>query len=293
MEGLATRLRAAAEALGGTTHVEAGWLSGAAELLDRGEAQRIAVRAAAVWLEELVPEARTRKASLLSAWVSAAEALRLAIHAHESERGPLVEALFPAWRGPSLRRHADQALAAEAELQRRLSASYVARRLEEPATEAALRPALEALDAARRAWAVERDRPALTGAEADEVRGRLLTVAGETARTVDRLRWLVRAALVDWPDLADGVFPRRSRPSEPAARSESGDHDAQAPVEQAQGDAHEAVRADGADAPAAAAPGDRPNGTSADPPSTHHRPRPGPGHRTAGRSGKARSPRRS
>lgn len=203
--------------LGDTGSVEAGWLRGAAELLDQGEAKRTSVRAAAVWLEELAPETRARKASLLSAWVGAAEALRSAIHGHESERGPLVEALFPDWRGPSLRRHAEQALVAEAELERRLTSGYVARRLAEAATETALRPALEALDAARRAWAADRDRPALTGAEAEETRARLLAVAGETAHLLHRIRRVVRAALADRPDLAEVVFPRRGRPSEDSA----------------------------------------------------------------------------
>ncbi len=214
MEGLATRLRAAADALGGTAQVEAGWLRGAAELLDRGKAQRSSARASAVWLEELAPEARARKAALLSAWVDAAEALRSAIQAQESERGPLVEALFPDWRGPSLRRHVDQALAAEAELQRRLSSSYAARRLGEARTEAALRPWIETLAAARSTWAEERELPALPGPEAEEVRARLLAVARQTAQLLDRVRWVVRASLIDRPDLAEQVFPRRARPSE-------------------------------------------------------------------------------
>jgi hypothetical protein len=152
--------------------------------------------------------------------VDAAETLRSAIHGQESERGPLAEALFPAWRGPSLRRHADQALAAEAELQRRLSSSYVARRLEEAATATALRPALEALDAAGTAWAAEPDRPALTGTEAEEVRARLLALAGETAHTLDRVRWVARAALVERPDLAHAVF--RGARARPRPRHRSG-----------------------------------------------------------------------
>ena len=285
--------------LGDTGSVEAGWLRGAAELLDRGEAERTSVRAAAVWLEELAPEARARKASLLSAWVGAAEALRSAIHAHESERGPLVEALFPDWRGPSLRRHADQALAAEAELERRLTSGYVARRLAEPATETALCPALEALEAARRAWVVDRDQPALTGTEADETRARLLSVASETARLLDRIRRVVRAALADRPDLAEVVFPRRSRPSEASAEDASSSQGQQAP------------RSDEVEVPAAArprAPSPTPaavrrnrapranrseSGRPADPPVSKGQPRPRPESRRDGRAGKARPVRRS
>lgn len=204
-------MRAATEALGPTDEVEAGWLRGAAELVDRGEPERRAARAGAVWLEELAPEARARKASLLSAWVAAAEALRTAIHVHESERGPLVEALFPVWRPPSLRRHAEQASTAEAELRRRLASSYVARRLEELPTRAALRPALDALEAAATAWAAERDRPALSGTEADEVRATLIALAEQTSRTLGRVRRVVQAALADRPDLLEVVFPRRGR----------------------------------------------------------------------------------
>jgi hypothetical protein len=187
-------------------------------MLDRGQRQRSTVREAAVWLEELAPEARARKALLLAAWVHSAEALRSAIRAQESERGPLAEALFPDWRGPSLRRHSDQALAAEAELQRRLSSAYVARRLAEAGTETPLRPAIDGLAAARSAWAVDRDRTALAGVEAEEVRSRLLAVAGETAQMLERVRWIVRAALVHRPDLAEQVFPRRVRPAEPTAQ---------------------------------------------------------------------------
>jgi hypothetical protein len=184
---------------------------------------RRASRAEAVWLEELGPEARARKASLLSAWVEAAEGLRSAIHAHESERGPLVEALFPVWRAPSLRRHADQALAAEKELQRRLSSAYVVRRLAELATQSAVGPALETVAAAGAAWAAERDRPALSGAEADEVRARLLAVAGKGAHLLERVRWVSRAALTRRPDLLDTVFPKRSRAESPG-EGESTEH---------------------------------------------------------------------
>jgi hypothetical protein len=172
-----------------------------------------------VWLEELPSEARARKASLLSAWVDAAEALRTAIHALESERGPLVESLFPVWRGPSLRRHGDQARAAETELQRRLTSGYVVRRLAELATHTALGAALEALAGAGAAWAAERDRPALSGAEAEAVRTRLLALAGRTTRLLERVRWVARAALADRPERIDEVFPRRGRPADAAAGS--------------------------------------------------------------------------
>jgi hypothetical protein len=150
--------------------------------------------------------------------VDAVEALRAAVHLHETERGPLVESLFPEWRGASLRRHGDQALAAESELRRRLASSYVARRLGEQATEAALRPALDAVSVAGEAWAAERDRLPLSGDEAHAVRARLFALAGETARSLDRVRWVVRAALADHRDLAELVFPARGRAAEaPAA----------------------------------------------------------------------------
>jgi hypothetical protein len=217
VDGLAARLRTAAEALGDGAGIEAAWLLGAADLVDQGEAERHSVREAAVWLEELASEARARKAALLSAWVDAAEALRTAIQALESERGPLVESLFPVWRGPSLRRHAEQALAAEAELQRRLSSGYVARRLAELATHAALGTALEALAGAGATWAAERDRPALAGPEADALRRRLLAMAGRTAHLLERVRWVVRAALADRTELIDEVFPRRTRPADALA----------------------------------------------------------------------------
>jgi len=168
------------------------------------------MRSEALWLEELAAEARVHKAWLLAGWVNAAEALRSAIHAHESERGPLVEALFPAWRGASLRRHIDQALAAETELQRRLASGYVVRRLAELSTRSAVGPALEALAAAGAAWAAERDRPALAGAKANEVRDGLLAAAREASHLLERVRWLVRAALARRPDLLEVVFPKRT-----------------------------------------------------------------------------------
>jgi hypothetical protein len=143
--------------------------------------------------------------------VNAAEALRSAVHAHESERGPLVEALFPAWKGSSLRRHIDQALTAEVELQRRLASGYVVRRLAELTTRSAVGPALEALAAAGTAWAAERERPALAGENADEVRERLLAAAGEATQLLERVRWLVRAALARRPELLETVFPKRSQ----------------------------------------------------------------------------------
>jgi hypothetical protein len=182
----------------------------------------MAARAGAIWLEELPREARLRKAALLAAWVDAAEALRAAVHLHETERGPLVESLFPEWRGSSLRRHADQALAAEAELQRRLATSYVVRRLGERATETALRPALEALRGAAEAWGAERDRPPLAGAEAEKVRTRLLALAEATTHTLDRVRSVVRAALAARPDLLEAAFSRRARSSEVPAPGPGG-----------------------------------------------------------------------
>src|SRR5262249_20493567 len=123
-----------------------------------------------------------------------------------------------------LRRHADQAQAAETDLRRRLASAYVVRRLAERPTQAALRPALEALETAGAAWDAGRDRAALGGAEAEDARGALLALAEETARTVDRVRWLVRAALVAHPELTEVVFPRRSRAgdSEPATGADSG-----------------------------------------------------------------------
>jgi hypothetical protein len=220
--GLASRLRAAAKTLGPDRNIEASWLRGAADLLERGEPERMAARESAIGLEELPREARLRKAALLAAWVDAAEALRAAVHLHETERGPLVESLFPEWRGSSLRRHADQALAAESELQRRLTTSYVVRRLGERATETALRPPLEALRAAAEAWTAERDRPPLAGAEAEKVRTRLLALAEETTRTLDRVRWVVRAALAARPDLVEAVFSRRARSSEVPAPGPGG-----------------------------------------------------------------------
>jgi len=156
---------------------------------------------------------------VLSAWVDAAETLRTAIHALESERGPLVESLFPEWRGPSLRRHADQARAAETELQRRLASGYVVRRLAELATHDALGAALEGLAAAGTTWAADRDRPSLEGAEGDAVRTRLLAMAGRTAHLLDRVRWVVRAALADRPELIDAVFPKRTRQPQAAGGS--------------------------------------------------------------------------
>jgi len=216
VEGLAERLRAAAVAVEPERDVEAGWLCGAAVLVDRGREAARSARANAVWLEELASEARARKATLLSRWVAAAGALRDALHAHDSDRGPLTEAVFPEWREPALRRHVDQALAFEVELERRLSSAYVARRLSEPATEHALRPALDALAAARTAWSAERDRPALSGPEAEEVRSHLLAVAGETSRMRDRVRAVVRAAMEERPERIDAIFPKRARPGEPA-----------------------------------------------------------------------------
>jgi len=209
LEELAGRLRAAADAL---DEVEAGWLRGAADLVEAGGPERQAARAEAIWLEELASEARARKTSLLSAWVDATESLRSAIHVHETERGPLVEALFPVWKATSLRRHADQALAAETELQRRLGSAYVLRRLAELTTQSAVGPALEALAAAGAAWAAERERPALSGDEADTVRTRLLGAAQEGAQLLERVRWVVRAALVHRPELLETVFPKRGRP---------------------------------------------------------------------------------
>ena len=149
--------------------------------------------------------------------MNAAEALRSAVHAHESERGPLVEALFPAWKAASLRRHVDQALAAQVELQRRLASGYVVRRLAELATRSAVGPALEALAAAGTAWVAERDRPALAGAKADEVRERLLAAAGEATHLLERVRWLVRAALARRPELIETVFPKRTHPTGPSS----------------------------------------------------------------------------
>ncbi|HET6981050.1 MAG TPA: hypothetical protein VFI53_02860, partial [Myxococcaceae bacterium] len=214
LEELAARLRAAADAL---DEVEAGWLRGAADLVERAGPERQAARAEAIWLEELASEAKARKASLLSAWVDAAESLRSAIHVHETERGPLVEALFPVWKGASLRRHVDQALAAQTELQRRLGSAYVVRRLAELTTQSAVGPALEALAAAGTSWAAERERPALTGDEADTVRKRLLGAAENGAQLLERVRSVVRAALVSRPELLETVFPKRGRPAKPEA----------------------------------------------------------------------------
>jgi hypothetical protein len=219
-EGLAERLRAAAEALEPAHELESGWLHGAAALVERGEQTRRSTRAGSVWLEELAAEARARKAALLRAWLEAAGALRAALHAHDSERGPLTQALFPEWREPALRRHVDQALAFEVELQRRLSSGYVVRRLAEPATEGVLRPALDALAAAQASWSAERDRPALSSPEADGVRSHLLALAEETARTLERVRAVVRAALAERPELIEPIFPRRARSL--AASAENG-----------------------------------------------------------------------
>lgn len=219
-EGLAERLRAAAEALEPAHELESGWLHGAAALVERGEQTRRSTRAGSVWLEELAAEARARKAALLRAWLEAAGALRAALHAHDSERGPLTQALFPEWREPALRRHVDQALAFEVELQRRLSSGYVVRRLAEPATEGVLRPALDALAAAQASWSAERDRAALSSPEADGVRSHLLALAEETARTLERVRAVVRAALAERPELIEPIFPRRARSL--AASAENG-----------------------------------------------------------------------
>jgi hypothetical protein len=221
-------LRGAADALGRDASIEAAWLRGAADLVEREQAERHAVRADAMWLEELASEARARRTAVLSAWVDAAEALRTAIHALESERGPLVESLFPGWRGPSLRRHADQARAAETELQRRLASGYVVRRLAELATHDARGAALEGLAAAGTRWAADRDRPPLAGVEGDAVRTRLLALAGRTAHLLERVRSVVRAALAERPELVDGVFPKRARPAQvpaqaPAARTDAPD----------------------------------------------------------------------
>ena len=225
LEELAARLRAAADAL---DEVEADWLRGAADLVERAGPERQAARAEAVWLEELASEAKARKASLLSAWVDAAESLRSAIHVHETERGPLVEALFPVWKGASLRRHVDQALAAQTELQRRLGSAYVLRRLAELTTQSAVGPALETLAAAGTAWAAERERPALSGDEADTVRTRLLSAAANGAQLLERVRSVVRAALVSRPELLETVFPKRGRPAGPETPAEGGAVDAPA-----------------------------------------------------------------
>ncbi len=224
-EGLAERLRAAADALEPGREVEAGWLRSAAALVEHGNQARHSARASAVWLEELAAEARARKFSLLRAWLETAGALRATLHLHDSERGPLTQALFPEWREPALRRHVDQALAFGLELQRRLSSGYVVRRLAEPVTERVLRPALDALEAAQASWSAERDRPALSSPEADEVRSHLLAIAVETARTLERVRAVVRAALPDRPELIEGIFPRRARPA--GASTEIGAADAQ------------------------------------------------------------------
>ena len=191
------------------------WLSEAIARVPAPEAFDDVLRRAAE-LPELADARAELAEGLQAAWVDALERLLAGITFHVGARVPLIEALFPHQKFPALRRAGrDVAQPYQADFERRLKTSYVARTLGQPEY-AFAQPVIEAVNVGFAQWQRSLEPSEIAESDAQAIRAALEEGAQGLVRAMRQARLLAEAALVPLEgevqiDLA--VKPRRrSRP---------------------------------------------------------------------------------
>ena len=179
---------------------EKAWLADAhALLIERVEAMAPPLQAAQR-LPELESERETFARAPQHAWADAMERLWAGISYQLGRRAPLLEALFPHQRFAALRKpKPDIVRSFQADFDRRLKTSYVARMLADDDTQF-VRPLLEEVNARLAAWESALTAPPLEGEEAENARDAVRLAAIRLEPAMKQAKHLLEAALLTLPE---------------------------------------------------------------------------------------------
>ena len=179
---------------------EKAWLADAhAVLVDRLEAM-VAPLQAAQRLPELESEREMFARGPQQAWADALERLWAGISYQLGRRSPLLEALFPHQKFAALRKpKPDIVRSFQADLDRRLKTSYVARMLADDDARF-VQPLVDEVNARLAAWEAALSAPPLEGDEAESARDAVRLAAIRLEPAMKQAKHLLEAALLTLPE---------------------------------------------------------------------------------------------
>lgn len=202
---------------------ERGWLAQATELAESvcRAPEELLKRAAR--LPELASVREDRAEALQGEWVDALERLHGGITFHAGSRAPIMEALFPHVKLPTLRRAKREVVEKYgADFERRLASSYVKRMFGQESFAFAA-PVVEQVQSAFRRWREVFSADPLPTEEAQRLGQSLLEAAAALELPLRQVRLLAEAALAPLPEAFDALGfaqkPRR-RSAKPAPVAE-------------------------------------------------------------------------
>jgi hypothetical protein len=196
---------------------EKAWLTTAAERFERALSDVAGALERANLLPELEQVREEYAAHFQNIYVDALEKLLAGITFHVSARAPIIEALFPAVKLPTLRRAPRETVERFArELEKRTKGSYVTRMITQPDF-AFIHPVLEQVQAAYAQWETAFLVPDVSAEELEVLRERLLQTGDAVELAWHQARLLAEAALVPvegaFEELALGLRPKRRGPA--------------------------------------------------------------------------------
>lgn len=221
-EVLAERLERAGAELGrrGGLAGEARWLDEARRRIEAAREGAGDLLTRALRLPEFAPIRDEGVRTLQGAAVDALEAVHRTIVAEAGDRSPLLEVLFRSTKLPAMRRCGREEFEEfDAEMERRLTSTYVKRML----ADASYAAVVAQVGAFRRAVAEWRGIFAPCGEEeAASLRDALRTLAERVDGPCRQARFLAEAAFVAAPDLREtsGIFDKPKRRAARAVRAE-------------------------------------------------------------------------
>jgi len=199
------------------------WLSAAAELLKTAREPTTGLLEKVRGLPELSEVRDEYAAEFQGQWVDALEKLVAGFTFHTSAKDPIIEALYPHQKFPSLRRAEREAVEEyQKDLEKRQKGGYVARQLAQPNYGFAS-PVLELINAAFAKWQTAFVGVGMGEDTAAELRKELLSSAKKLDLSVRQAKLLAEAALVPVP----GMFEEAglsARPKKRSAKPPKADH---------------------------------------------------------------------
>jgi hypothetical protein len=193
------------------------WLAAAGELLNQTSTSASGMLERARQLPELAGLRQELAEPLQNQWVDALEKLLAGIAFHISSRSPVIEALYPSQKLAPLRRASPDAVRKfQADFEKRLKASYVARLLASDDF-AFARPVIDSIRNAHTQWLSCFADEAIPEAEAASIREALEAAGTRLDLAIRQARHLAEAALAPFPEIFEahplGAKPRkRPRP---------------------------------------------------------------------------------
>ena len=210
------------------------WLAAAAELMKQPSTGASGMLERARQLPELAELRQELAEPLQNQWVDALEKLLAGIAFHISSRSPVIEALYPSQKLAPLRRASPDAVRKfQADFEKRLKASYVARLLASDDF-AFARPVIESIRNAHTQWLSCFDDVAIPDSEAASIREALEAAGTRFDLTIRQARHLAEAALAPFPEILEAhqlAAKPRKRPRPHAANAQQPSESAAAAAE--------------------------------------------------------------